>query len=418
MTNKKNLTINSGNSSRETFGLNAKNQPLTRCASECQPKVFIKTFGCQMNNRDSEIIYGLMMDRGWRKVESPEEADCVLFNTCSVRHHAEQRAYSNMGMFAKLKRRRPKLILGFAGCTAEKDKDIVFERLPHVDFVSGPLNIYDIPQCVERVMNGEKRVLAVGKKVRPEHDNPAYYEDKIRAYISISEGCDNYCSYCVVPYVRGRQRSRPKDAVINEIRLAAKEGISEITLLGQNVNSYGNDLENCYTFADLLQDAAKISGVKLIRFVTCHPKDTKEELFRAMRDIPKVHKHIHLPLQSGSAAMLKAMNRGYTPEHYLSLVEKLRKLIPDCNLTTDIIVGFPGETEQDFEDTFNMMEKIKFDSAYIFKYSPRSPAASSKLADIVSEETKKKRHAALLTLQKDISRKKHGSQDRRHLYMA
>jgi len=381
-------------------------------------KIFIRTFGCQMNNRDSEIIYGLMMDRGWKKAESMEEADCILFNTCSVREHAEQRAYSNMGALAKMKRRNPRLVLGFVGCTAEKDTEKIFERLPHVDFVTGPSNIYDIPQCVERVMNGEKHVMAVGKKVRPEHDNPAYHEDKTRAYISISEGCDNFCSYCIVPYVRGRQRSRPKDAIINEIRLAAKEGISEITLLGQNVNSYGNDIEGCYTFAELLQDVAKIDGIKLIRFVTCHPKDTKEGLFRAMHDITKVHKHLHLPLQSGSEKILKAMNRGYTPEHYHALVKKLREYMPDCNLTTDIIVGFPGETEKDFADTLNIMKKIRFDSAYIYKYSARPPAKSSEFADAVPEEDKKKRHAVLLELQKEISKEKSAARKGHALPMA
>ncbi|MDP2942574.1 MAG: MiaB/RimO family radical SAM methylthiotransferase, partial [Candidatus Omnitrophota bacterium] len=300
-----------------------------------------------MNDRDSEIIYGLMLDRGWKKAESFEDADCILINTCSVRHHAEQRGYSNMGALAKLKRRKPNIVLGFIGCTAEKDKAIVLERLPHVDIVVGPANIYDIPDCIEDVLMRREKVLAVGKNVRPEHDNPIYHEDKAKVYISISEGCDNYCSYCIVPYVRGRQRSRSKDLIINEIRLATKTGVTEITLLGQNVNSYRSELESGYTFVSLLEDVAKIDDVKRIRFVTCHPKDTKEELFRAMRDIPTVYKHLHLPLQSGSARALKAMNRGYTPAHYMALVEKLRKYIPDCNLTTDIIVGFPGETVND-----------------------------------------------------------------------
>ena len=377
-------------------------------------KLYLKSFGCQMNERDSEIIYGLMIDRGWKKAESADEADCVLINTCSVRHHAEQRAYSNMGMFAKLKKRKPHLVLGFVGCTAEKDKEIVFERLPHVDIAVGPSNIYEIPDCIDGVLEGRKKILAAGKQVRPEHDNPAYHEDKNRVYISISEGCDNYCSYCIVPYVRGRQRSRPKDAIINEIRLAARAGISEITLLGQNVNSYGNDLGDGCTFMDLLNYVAGIEGVKRIRFVTCHPKDTKEKLFLAMRDIEKVHKHLHLPLQSGSAKILKAMNRGYTPVHYLGLVQKLRQYMPDCNLTTDIIVGFPGETERDFKDTLDLMKKIRFDSAYIFKYSPRPPAESSEMDDNVPEDTKKKRHAILLETQRNISKKKKG----RHLPMA
>lgn len=369
-------------------------------------KIFLRTFGCQMNDRDSEIIYGLMLDRGWEKAESYEDADCILINTCSVRHHAEQRGYSNMGALAKLKRHKPGIVLGFIGCTAEKDKNIVLERLPHVDIVAGPTNIYDIPDCIEDVMRNRQVVMATGNPVRPEHQNPTYHESPVRAYISISEGCDNYCTYCVVPYVRGRQRSRHTDTIINEIRLASKTGISEITLLGQNVNSYGKDLGEGYDFVSLLRDISEIESVKMIRFVTCHPKDTKEELFKAMRDLPKVYKHLHLPLQSGSAKILKAMKRGYTPEHYLGLTEKLRTYIPTCNLTTDIIVGFPGETDEDFRDTSDMMKKIRFDSAYIYKYSPRPPAESCELTDDVPEDIKKKRHAVLLELQKAISKEK------------
>ena len=371
-----------------------------------------------MNERDSEIIYGMLIDRGWKKAESFENADCILINTCSVRHHAEQRAYSNMGALAKLKRHKPALVLGFIGCTAEKDKKIVIERLPHVDLIVGPSNIYDIPGCIEDVMRNKKVVIATGNEARPEHKNPLYHESPIRAYISISEGCDNYCSYCIVPYVRGRQRSRSGDIILEEVRSAAKNGIKEITLLGQNVNSYGKDLKDGFDFAELLAEVNGVEPIKRIRFVTCHPKDTKEELFRAMRDLPKVYKHLHLPLQSGSAKILETMKRGYTPEHYLGLVEKLRKYIPDCDLTTDIIVGFPGETDEDFKDTLNIMRKIRFDSAYIYKYSPRPPAESCKLADDVSEEAKKKRHAILLELQKEISKEKSKTRKARALPMA
>ncbi len=382
------------------------------------PKVFIRTFGCQMNDRDSEIIYGLFMERGWKIAESVEDADCILFNTCSVRHHAEQRAYSNMGMLAKLKRRRPGVILGFTGCTAEKDKDVVIKRLPHVDLVAGPGEIYNIPDYIEGLMKNRKKIVAAGKLERPDRENPSYRGNKTGTYVSISEGCDNFCSYCIVPYVRGRQRSRKKELIIEEVKSASEMGVKEITLLGQNVNSYGNDLKDGQNFMTLLEEVHAIDGIKRIRFVTSHPKDTKEALFQTMRDLPKVYKHLHLPLQSGSAKILKAMKRGYSPEHYLGLIDGLRKYIPDCNITTDIIVGFHGEEDSDFEETYSIMKKIGFDSAYIFKYSPRPPAESSRLADDVLPEVKKERHARLLELQKEISRRKRDSRRNEVLPMA
>ena len=370
------------------------------------PKVYIRTFGCQMNDRDSEIIYGLFLERGWRRAVSVGEADCILFNTCSVRHHAEERAYSNMGALAKLKKERPRLILGFVGCTAQKDKGGVYKRLPHLDLVAGPAEIYNIPDYVETLLKKREKILAADICRRPDRRNPVYRERKHSAYISISEGCDNFCSYCIVPYVRGRQRSRDRKNIIDEIRCAADNGVTEITLLGQNVNSYGHDLEDGYDFISLLEDVHNIEEIKRIRFVTCHPKDTREGLFRVMRQLSKIYKHMHLPLQSGSDRILKAMKRGYTPSHYLKLVEKLRRHIPGCNLTTDIIVGFPGESEDDFRKTYDMMKEIEFDSAFIFKYSPRPPASSSRLADDVSAEQKRRRHAELLELQKEISKRK------------
>lgn len=359
-----------------------------------------------MNDRDSEIIYGLLLDRGWRKAGSLEEADCILFNTCSVRYHAEQRAYSNMGRLAKLKRRRPDVILGFVGCTAQKDKGLIFRRLPHVDLVTGPGEIYNIPEYIEEIEKERQRIRGTDLLSRPDRRNPLYREKKTGAYVSISEGCDNFCSYCIVPYVRGEQRSRRKEFILEEIRSAGKAGIKEVTLLGQNVNSYGKDLKDGPDFIGLLEEINEIEDIKRIRFVTCHPMDTKEPLFKAMKDLPKVYHHLHLPLQSGSAKILKAMKRGYSPGHYLGLAEKLRYHIPDCNLTTDIIVGFPGEGDKDFKETYDMMMSVAFDSAFIFKYSPRPPAASSKLADDVPEEVKKARHSRLLDLQREISGKK------------
>jgi len=391
---------------------------LTKGYEKSPPRVFIRTFGCQMNDRDSEIIYGLLLDRGWGKAESLEEADCILFNTCSVRQHAEQRAYSNMGQLAKLKRRKPDLILGFVGCTAQKDKDVIFRRLPHVDLVTGPGEIYNIPGYLENIEKERKKIRGTDLLDRPDRRNPLYREKKSAAYVSISEGCDNFCSYCIVPYVRGKQRSRKKEYILDEVCSAAKDGIKEITLLGQNVNSYGKDLKNNSDFISLLKEISDIEDIKRIRFVTCHPKDTEEPLFETMRDLPKVYHHLHLPLQSGSAKILKAMRRGYGPEHYLKLVDRLRYHIPGCNLTTDIIVGFPGESDKDFQETYDMMKGIAFDSAFIFKYSPRPPAASSNLADDVPEEVKKARHSKLLGLQREISGKKKKAREKEILPMA
>ncbi|MBN1872369.1 MAG: tRNA (N6-isopentenyl adenosine(37)-C2)-methylthiotransferase MiaB [Candidatus Omnitrophica bacterium] len=362
-----------------------------------------------MNDRDSEIISGLLLERGWRMTEKIEDADCILFNTCSVRHHAEQRAYSNMGTLAKLKRRKPDIVLGFIGCTAQQDKNIVFKRLPHVDLVVGPASIYKLPGLIDDVIKNRKRVLAIDFTERPDRVTPFFYGDRNSAYVSISEGCDNFCSYCIVPYVRGRQRSRKKSNILDEVKAATELGISAITLLGQNVNSYGKDLDTHYDFIRLLEDIHRIEAVKRIRFVTCHPKDTEVELFTTMRSLPKIYKHLHMPLQSGSDRILKAMNRGYSVRHYKHLVEELRRYVPECNLTTDIIVGFPGESDTDFEKTVDLLKRIGFDAAYIFKYSPRPPAKSSEFEDNVEDAVKKDRHRRLLDLQKKISGNKRSS---------
>ena len=378
-----------------------------------------------MNDRDSEVIYGLFAERGWAQAPSPEEADCVLFNTCSVRAHSEQRAYSNMGALARLKRRRPHMVLGFIGCTAQKDKDKVFKRLPHVDLATGPAYIYDICDCVEEILKkrsglspekgrlgkgakGGKKLLAADRIERPDKVNPAYRLKDSRGYISISEGCDNFCSYCIVPYVRGRQRSRRRGHILDEVGKALQSGISSITLLGQNVNSYGTDLEGDYGFLSLLRDIHAVEGIKMIRFVTCHPKDTNAGLFELMKELPKIHRHLHMPLQSGSDEVLKKMKRGYTVKEYLNLVKALRNILPGSNLTTDIIVGFPGESDRDFRATYDIMKDIAFDSAYIFKYSPRPPAESGRMDDDVPEEEKKRRNRILLELQKGISAKNRG----------
>ena len=367
--------------------------------------VFIRTFGCQMNVRDSEIILGMLQKEGYKQARRLEEADVVLFNTCSVRQHAEERAISNMGALLKEKKQRPK-VYGIIGCTAQALKKDLFRRLPNLDIVCGTGQIHRLPKLVQEAQ--KSKIFACGG-VDEDIPQPQslYREDKQAAFVSIMRGCNNFCSYCIVPYVRGKERSRKVEDILGEIRDLVKRGIREITLLGQNVNSYnGQRSKKRCDFMQLLKLINGIEGIKRIKFMTSHPKDASKELFRAMRDLPKVCKHLHLPLQSGSDKILKLMNRGYTLGDYLKLVDCFRNLNPRGSLTTDIIVGFPGEGETDFKKTYQTMQKIQFDAAFIFKYSPRPKTKAAELKDNVPFETKQQRNHLLLKLQKEISLKK------------
>jgi len=346
-----------------------------------------------MNVRDSEIMRGSLEEAGYLIVGKPEDADIVIFNTCSVREHAEHRAISALGAIA---RKKPRRIFGLTGCVAEHRKESLFKSIKNLDFICGPQRIYEIAGLIERARNGEKTVGAFNDGVL--HDAPPVWpRDKASSgFVKISEGCSNFCSYCIVPYVRGRQRNRSGESILDEIKKLADSGHKEVMLLGQNVNSYNG-------FVRLLEDVNKIDGIERIRFMTSHPKDATDDLFKAMRDLDKVCKHLHLPLQSGSNKILKRMDRGYTSEKYLKLTDNYRKIVSSSTLTTDIIVGFPGECEEDFEDTCSMMKNIRFNGAFIFKYSPRPPAKSSEFKDDVTREAKKERNQILLELQKDIS---------------
>ena len=367
-------------------------------------KVYIRTFGCQMNVRDSEIITGLFLGKCFQQADSADEADIVLFNTCSVRRHAEERAISNMGALLKNKKQRSK-VYGIIGCTAQALKKDLFRRLPGLDIVCGTGQIHRLPKLVQEAQ--KSKILACGG-VDEDIPQPqsCYREDKQAAFVSIMRGCNNFCSYCIVPYVRGKERSRKVEDIAREVEDLTKRGIEEITLLGQNVNSYKGDVsaKKC-DFVQLLKFMNGIKGVKRIKFMTSHPKDATIELFRAIRDFDKVVKQLHLPLQSGSDRILKLMNRGYTSRKYTGLVRKLRILVPGCRITTDMIVGFPGETNADFRKSYKIMNEIKFNAAYIFKYSPRLPAKSSFMEDSVPKETKEKRHKILLDLQKRLAKK-------------
>ena len=361
-------------------------------------KVFLKTFGCQMNMRDSEFVMGILLDGGFRKADSIEKADVIIFNSCSVRKHAEDRLFSNIGYLAKLKKKKPDILIGLMGCTAQNYKDKALDKAPILDFVCGTGNESDLPELIGNILKDRCRIIAADKlnNKKPEL-SPSYRDDTLKALVSIGEGCNNFCSYCIVPYVRGRERSRDAKDIIREVKDLAARGFKEITLLGQNVNSYD------YGFVRLLGSLDKIKGIERIRFMTSHPKDASIELFMAMRDMEKVCEHLHLPLQSGSDRILKLMNRKYTKKRYMKVISEYRKIVPGGSLTSDVVVGFPSETDKDFNETVKVMKETGFDSMYTFKYSPRPPAKSCKLKDNVSEVAKEKRLKTIMDLQCKIS---------------
>jgi tRNA-2-methylthio-N6-dimethylallyladenosine synthase len=356
-----------------------------------------------MNERDSEIISGMLREKGCEIVEDADSADIVFFNTCSVRQHAEDRVVGQLRQLASRRRKDPAFRIGVLGCMAQRHGDMLFKEHPQVDIVVGPSNIFDLADLLAKI-DGPEKILAVDNKKRP-HGKAGIDQRNgvLSAFVNITYGCDNFCSYCIVPYVRGREVSRPKKDILDEVKLLAARGFKEVTLLGQNVNSYGKGLSSKVTFPDLLEAVNKLKGIERIRFTTSHPKDASSALFRAMKDLDKVCEHLHLPLQSGSDKMLDLMNRKYKYEDYMKKVEQLRKLIPEVGLTTDIIVGFPSEKDRDYNETRKALDQIRFNSAFIFKYSPRPPALSSCLVDDVPEAEKKRRNNELLALQKEIS---------------
>lgn len=355
-----------------------------------------------MNMRDSEFVMGILLDAGFRRADSIETADVVIFNSCSVRKHAEDRLFSNIADLKKLKEKKRGLVVGLMGCTAQAYEGKAIQRVPLIDFVCGPGNEAEVPKLIEAVLKGRSSIIATDKVDEKRAELfPQYRLEKFKAHVSIGEGCNNFCSYCIVPYVRGKERSRDAEDIVREAKDLARRGFKEITLLGQNVNSYKSP--NNTNFVKLLEKLNEVKGIERIRFMTSHPKDASEELFKAMRDLDKVCKHLHLPLQSGSDRILKLMNRIYTAKKYLKLAESYKKIVPDGAITTDIIVGFPFETQSDFQKTLDLMKKIRFDSVFAFKYSPRPPARSVRLKDNVSKEEKEERLKAVLELQGRIA---------------
>lgn len=369
---------------------------------EDKKKIFIRTFGCQMNLRDSEFVMGLLLENGFAQARSMAETNVILFNSCSVRKHAVDRLFSNISDLRGARKKNPNLIIALMGCAAQEYKERILERLPMVDLACGPGNEHELPVLLKEVIRNRCPIIAADKvnDKRPEKI-PGYREGAFKAYVSISEGCGNFCSYCIVPYVRGRERSRNTSSIIKEVKDLAGRGFKEITLLGQNVNSYGNDKGG--GFIRLLEKLNKIDGIARIRFMTSHPKDASPDLFRAMRDLDKVCEHLHLPFQSGSDRILKLMNRRYKGAAYLKLAEAYRDVVPGGSITTDVIVGFPSETKKDFNDTVRLVKSIGFDSSFIFKYSPRPPARAARLKDSVPGDVKQHRLETLLELQRAIS---------------
>jgi tRNA-2-methylthio-N6-dimethylallyladenosine synthase len=341
----------------------------------------VTTFGCQMNARDSEKMTGILTDMGLVETDSETEADIVLFNTCTIRDNANQKFYGHLGTLGGKNRRNRDRIVAVCGCMAQ-EKDCV-EKLrkdyKFVNIVFGTHNIYKLAELICRHLNGEKQVIDVWD--RPGdivEDIPSIRKYPFKSGVNIMFGCNNYCTYCIVPYVRGNERSREAGEIIRECERLAADGVKEVMLLGQNVNSYGNGIEGGISFPELLKEVEKVDGIERIRFMTSHPKDLSDELIKVMKESRKICRHIHLPLQSGSTRILKAMNRRYTREQYLELALKIRREIPGIAITTDIIVGFPGETTQDVDDTIDMIHRVKYDGAFTFVYSPRTgtPAAA------------------------------------------
>nr|WP_205687664.1 tRNA (N6-isopentenyl adenosine(37)-C2)-methylthiotransferase MiaB [Clostridiisalibacter paucivorans] len=369
-------------------------------------KYLISTWGCQMNEHDSEMIIGILDQMNFTQTENKAEADLIIFNTCLIRENAENKVYGNLGELKELKKENPELIIAVCGCMMQKKeiRDIIKSKYRHVDIIFGTHNIHRLPELLSKYNQNDEMLI----EVLEDSDHiteyvPVKRKFSFKAYVNIMYGCNNFCTYCVVPYTRGREKSREPEDILNEVLKLSKEGYKEITLLGQNVNSYGKTLDSKLTFAQLLYMLNEVDGIERIRFMTSHPKDLSDELIEAIKKCDKVCEHIHLPFQSGSNNILKSMNRKYTKEKYLELVEKIKKEIPDIAVTTDIIVGFPGETEEDFEETLDVVKQVGYDSAFTFLYSIRKGTPAAKMEDQVPESIKNKRFQKLLDTLHPIS---------------
>lgn len=366
---------------------------------------FVMTFGCQQNEADSEKIAGMAESMGYEIVSSPENAYLIVVNTCAIREHAELKALSTIGQYKHIKQKNPELVIAVCGCMVTQEhrvNDIKF-KYPYVDFVFSTSAIHRLPELLSTKLVRGKRLYCTDEDYSVAEGLPIRRESDYRAWVSIMYGCNNFCTYCIVPYVRGRERSRRKEDIIAEVRQLVAEGYKDITLLGQNVNSYGKDMGFDYDFADLLDELAKIEGDYVLHFMTSHPKDATKKLVDVIANNKRIAKQFHLPLQSGSNHILKAMNRHYQMDRYLDIVDYMKEKIPDIVITTDIIVGFPGETEEDFEGTLNALNRVRYDMIYSFIYSPRKGTPAAEMPDQVPQDVQSERFRRLLDLQNEIA---------------
>ena len=367
-------------------------------------KAFIGVYGCQMNISDAERMEGQLVTIGYERTENMEEADLILLNTCCVRETAEDKVYGKIGEIKHLKREKPSLIFGITGCMAQKEGDALIKRAPHIDFVLGTNKVHELTHVIQETAaakGGHVVDVLLGDTELPD-DVPVQRGGRLSAWVPIMYGCNNFCTYCIVPYVRGRERSRLPEDVVKEVEEAAAKGFKEVTLLGQNVNSYGKDHKKA-DFADLLQMVDKVRGIERVRYMTSHPKDLSDKVIGTIKNSEHICEHFHLPVQYGSNKILKAMNRVYTVEQYRELVKKIRAAIPAASITTDLIVGFPGETEEDFADMLSFLREIRYDAAYTFLYSKRSGTPAAVMEQQVDEACKKERLHKLMEVQNQIS---------------
>ena len=374
-----------------------------------RPRCNAETYGCQQNENDTERIKGILKEAGYEFCDSSEEADLVIYNTCAVRENAEDKVFGRLGILRHIKESKPHLIIGLCGCVVQQENmaEKILKVHNHVDLVFGTHALYKLPELLLDVIENKKTVTDVANSDGSIcEDLPILRESKSKAWVSIMYGCNNFCSYCIVPYVRGRERSREPQKILDEIKDLVKNGVTEICLLGQNVNSYGKDLENPCDFSDLLRMVNDIDGVKRIRFMTSHPKDFGDKLIKAMTECDKVCHQLHLPFQAGNNRVLGEMNRRYTKEEYLEKIAKVKKAIPDIALSTDVIVGFPTETNEDFEDTLDVLKKVEFDMIFSFIYSRREGTPAAKLDFVLTDEEIHKNFDRLLEVQNAISKRK------------
>ena len=373
---------------------------------ETTPTAYVETYGCQQNEADSEKIRGYLAQSGYAMATEAEGADVVVMNTCAIREHAEQRVFGNLGALTHTKRRHPGQKIFLCGCMAGETKvsDRIKHSYPHVDGVFSTHHLWQFPEILWNVLSRGKRQFYVEDEAGSIAEGiPQIRDNTLKSWVSIMYGCNNFCTYCIVPYVRGRERSRKKEDILAECRCLIENGAREITLLGQNVNSYGKDLGDGFDFADLLAEIAQIPGDFLIRFMTSHPRDASEKLFDTMAKYPKIAKQLHLPFQSGSSRVLKAMNRHYDRETYLKKVAYAKSVMPDLVLTSDVIVGFPGETEEEFEETISLIREVHYDSLFTFIFSPRTGTPAATMEDPTPKEEKNRRFDKLCAVQNEIS---------------